>query len=221
MICHLFWRLESRETFFFNEKLSEIKEPLNPLCLISQTCDLHACSMSEWVQNCNEFGGPSSPNLEECLGSDDGCGAFKEAKCDFDQSYIINEVESLLDPEGCQLFCGETPNCEFFYHDSHYCTLYSKRNGHCNVISGPSYPKYDYCQDSSVTSTTESAPSGSDTIELTWELDSINLDLHLVLFSGYDIECEIYFNNPICSDAAQVSSSLSKALINLPKIMII
>jgi ABC-type metal ion transport system substrate-binding protein len=83
--------------------------------------------------------------------------------------------------------------------------LYSKRNGHCNVISGPSYPKYDSCQDSSVTTTTESAPSGIDTIELTWELESINLDLHLVLFSEYSIECEIYFNNPVCSDAVQVN----------------
>ena len=161
--------------------------------------------MSEWVQNCNEFGGPSSPNLEECLGNDDGCGAFKEAKCDFDQTYIIIDVEDLLDPEGCQSFCDETPNCEFFYHDSHYCTLYSKRSGHCDVISGPFYPKYDSCQDSSVTTTTESAPSGIDTIELTWELESINLDLHLVLFSEYSIECEIYFNNPVCRDAVQVN----------------
>ena len=120
--------------------------------------------MSEWVQNCNEFGGPSSPNLEECLGNDDGCGAFKEAKCDFDQTYIIIDVEDLLDPEGCQSFCDETPNCEFFYHDSHYCTLYSKRSGHCDVISGPFYPKYNSCQESSVTTTTESAPSGIDTI---------------------------------------------------------
>ena len=63
-----------------------------------------------------------------------------------------------------------------------YCTLYSKRSGHCDVIAGPFDPNYDTCQDPSVTTTP--APPGDDMIKLSWELELIDLDLHLVLFEG-------------------------------------
>ena len=66
--------------------------------------------MSEWLQNCNEVGGPSSPSLEECLGVDNGCEGFKEAICDFDQSNIIANFEDLLGPADCQIFCDATPD---------------------------------------------------------------------------------------------------------------
>ena len=158
--------------------------------------------MSKWLENCNEFGGPSSPSLDQCLGVDNGCGGFKEAICDFDKSNIIANYENLLGPADCQIFCDATPDCEFFYHDRQYCTFYSKRSGHCDVISGPFDPKYDTCQeDPSGTTTTTPAPPGDEIIKLSWELELIDLDLHLVLFNGLDKECEIYYNNQVCGGA--------------------
>ena len=157
--------------------------------------------MSVWLENCKEFGGPSSPLLEECLNIDNGCPAYKESICDFDQTYVITNFEDLLGPSDCQIFCAATPNCEFFYHDRQYCTLYSKRVGHCDVISGPFDPKIDACQDSPITTTTEITPSGDDVIKLSWELELIDLDLHLVLFNGLDKECEVFFNHPECDGA--------------------
>ena len=83
-----------------------------------------------------------------------------------------------------------------------YCTFYSKRSGHCDVITGPFDPKYDTCQENpSGTTTTTPAPPGDEMIKLSWELELIDLDLHLVLFNGLDKECEIYYNNQVCGGA--------------------
>ena len=99
--------------------------------------------------------------------------------------------------------------------------MYSKRVGNCDVISGLYYPKYDSCLETAVTTTTtttttESAPSSVDTIKLTWHKKSINLDLHLVLFNGNNIECEMYINDPICDGAviSKIPAEVSSYYIN-------
>ena len=73
--------------------------------------------MSEWLNTCDELGGPKNPPLDECMKVDNGCEAFKDAFCDFNNDYIITNFENLLDANQCQVFCAEVPGCEFFYHD--------------------------------------------------------------------------------------------------------
>ena len=112
--------------------------------------------MDEWLATCDEFGGPKSPDLAQCMATNSGCEGFKEGNCEFDQDFAITNFENILGPDACQMFCTEVPECQFFYHDRQYCTLYSQKVGKCDAIAGPATPKYDECQEYSTTSTTTS-----------------------------------------------------------------
>ena len=101
--------------------------------------------MSDWLHTCDEFGGPSYPNLEQCINENTGCGAFKEGFCTYDDNYVITNFENLLDAQQCQSFCTEVPGCVWFYHDRQYCTLYFQKVGQCGAISGPVLPSMDAC----------------------------------------------------------------------------
>ena len=59
--------------------------------------------MSQWLKSCEEVGGTTEPAISECMATDDGCGAFKQGLCQFDESNVISNNEQVFDAQECQV----------------------------------------------------------------------------------------------------------------------
>merc|ERR1712062_25920 len=113
----------------------------------SQTCDIIYCDLSLWLQStCNIIGAPSGLDLDSCLQTNEGCGAFKQGACTTDESYLIRNIYS-IDQADCQYFCELDAECAYFISSyNNVCDMYSKKPLlNCDRIIGPAEPRYEEC----------------------------------------------------------------------------
>ena len=115
--------------------------------------------MSEWMPTCKEIGAPVDVDLAQCFQVNNGCEAFKEGYCDFDEEYVISNIENLFGVEACQDICKSLPNCQFFYVTQEFCTFFSEKAVKCDGLAGPPEPEYASCNPEGSTTTLSPTPS--------------------------------------------------------------
>ena len=125
--------------------------------------------MSEWMPTCKEIGAPVDVDLAQCFQVNNGCEAFKEGYCDFDEEYVISNIENLFGVEACQEICKSLPNCKFFYVTQEFCTFFSEKAVKCDGLAGPPEPEYASCHPEDSTTTLSPTPSTLVLMIILWQ----------------------------------------------------